>query len=124
MSELERPASVKIAVQLLVVNTIFAAILLFNQGQELAEPFGRFSPILLSLILCAVWFCLTWFIYEGRSWAKTLVVILIMISVAYTAMGVINNPSQVLPVEFLQTGSDLLVFILLSSPTALEWFKN
>lgn len=120
----ERPNSIIFAVQLLIVNTVFAAILLFNQHEGLLEPFGEWSALLLSLLLCAFWFCLTWFIYMGHSWAKAVVIVLIMISVGYTALGVMNNPSGVLPVEFLQTASDLLVFALLSSPSSIEWLRN
>ncbi len=41
-----------------------------------------------------------------------------------TAFGVINNPSILMPVEFLQTVSDLVVLFLLSSPASIACVKS
>lgn len=124
MLELDCPSSIKIAIQLIVVNTLFAVFLFFGQIENMNEPFGSLSVPFLSLILCIVWFSLAWFIYKQFSWARTSVVILLILSIAYTAVSVISNPATVMPVEFLQTASDLVVLFLLSSPSSLEWVKN
>lgn len=124
MHELACPSSIKISIQLLIVNTVFAVFLLFGQSEHINQPFGSWSVPFLSLILCVFWFSLTWFIYKKSLLARNVTMFLLVISIGYTALGVITNPASVMPVEFLQTASDLLVLFLLSSPSSIEWVKH
>lgn len=124
MRELACPSSIKISIQLLIVNTVFAVFLLFGQSEHINQPLGSWSVPFLSLILCVFWFSLTWFIYKKSLLARNVTMFLLVISIGYTALGVINNPASVMPVEFLQTASDLLVLFLLSSPSSIEWVKH
>lgn len=123
VNDLARPVSITYAVLLIVVNTLFAVVLFFNHTEDLVEPYEQWSPALLSLIISVIWFSLAWFIYKRHLWAKNVIVAFLVVSVGYTAFGVMNDPAQILPVEFLQTTSDVIVLMFLSSPSALAWLN-
>lgn len=124
MHEVECPNSIKIAIQLLVVNTLFGVFLFYGQRETMLEPVGSWSWLAISLVLCTFWFSITWFIYKKSLWARNTAMFLLIISIGYTALGVMNNPAIVAPVEFLQTASDLVVLFLLGGPESIKWVKN